>query len=75
MEALRASLSALGGKGDGRKAASGNGAGRRDGGASSDGDGLEELTVEELRERAKDARIRGRSKMNKEELVEALDAA
>lgn len=76
MEALRASLSALGdGKGDGRKAASGNGAGRRDGRASSDGDGLGELTVEELRERAKDARIRGRSKMNKEELVEALDAA
>ena len=72
MEALRASLSALGdGKGDGRAAASGNGGGR----GSDDGDGLEDLTVEELRERAKRARIRGRSKMNKEELVEALDAA
>ena len=64
MEALRSSLSALEGKGgNGRAAASGN------------GDGLEELTVDELRERAKEARIRGRSKMNKEELVEALDAA
>ena len=76
MEALRASLNALGdGKGDGRKAASGNGGGARDGRGSAHGDGLEDLTVEELRERAKDARIRGRSKMNKEELVEALDAA
>jgi DNA end-binding protein Ku len=75
MEALKASLSALGeGKGDGRAAAAGNG-GSRDGRGSADGDGLEELTVDELRERAKDARIRGRSKMNKEELVEALDAA
>ena len=68
MEALKASLGALGdGKGAGR-APTANGGGR-------DGDGLEELTVDELRERAKDARIRGRSKMNKEELVEALDAA
>ena len=59
----------------GRKAASGNGGGSRNGHASSDGDGLEDLSVEELRERAKQARIRGRSKMKKEELVEALHAA
>lgn len=77
MEALKASLASLGGgDGDGRASEDGRaGAGADRGGSAADGDGLEELSVDELRERAKQARIRGRSKMKKDELVEALTAA
>jgi DNA end-binding protein Ku len=39
--------------------------------AGENGD-LEELSLDELRERAKDAGVRGRSKMSKDELVDAL---
>jgi len=61
MEALRASLErAKGVKGDAS----------RDG-----GDGLADLTVKELRERAAKAEIPNRSKMTKDELVEALREA
>ena len=36
------------------------------------GDSYEDQTVEELYEKAKELNIRGRSKMNKDELIEAL---
>jgi DNA end-binding protein Ku len=46
---------------------------REDSGDNGDGRGdLEELSLEELRERAKDADVRGRSKMSRDELVDAL---
>ena len=41
----------------------------------SPGDGLDDLTKDELYERAKDADIAGRSEMNKDELVRALRSA
>ena len=41
----------------------------------SGGDGLEDMTKDELYERAKKADIPGRSEMNKDELVRALRAA
>ena len=62
LEALRASLQAAG---KGRKPA------RR---ASRNG-GLERLSKSELEERAKKAKIPGRSKMSKDELIEALSEA
>jgi DNA end-binding protein Ku len=46
---------------------------RESDGANGDGSGdLDELSLGELRERAKDAGVRGRSKMSKDELVDAL---
>jgi hypothetical protein len=42
------------------------------GGTGGDGEDLLDLTKEELYERAKEADIPGRSKMNKEELAQAL---
>jgi DNA end-binding protein Ku len=59
MEALRASLKAVEGRGDG-------GAKR---------DGLEQLSKDELYERAKEADIPGRADMSKDQLIEALKAA
>jgi DNA end-binding protein Ku len=44
---------------------------REGSGGNGDGD-LEGLSLEELRERAKDADVRGRSKMSRDELVDAL---
>jgi DNA end-binding protein Ku len=66
LEALRASVEASrrGRRSAGRR--SSNGASR---------DGLEELPKSELEQRARDADIEGRSKMSKDELVEALRAA
>jgi DNA end-binding protein Ku len=66
LEALRASIAAAGGNGRSRRArASGNG---------SRGD-LSELSKSELDERARRAKIPGRSKMSKDELIEALSEA
>jgi DNA end-binding protein Ku len=72
LAALRASLEASqrGGR-RARAARNGNGGSRAE--AAGDGDGeLEELSKGELEERAKRAGIPGRSKMSKQELVEAL---
>jgi DNA end-binding protein Ku len=70
MAALRESLERAGAA---PKGAKGNGG--RASGAAHDGE-LDDLSVDELRDRAKDAGIRGRSKMRKDELVAALhDAA
>jgi DNA end-binding protein Ku len=66
LEALRASIAGAG-KGSGRSA----GRGSRNG---SDGD-LTGLSKAELEERAKKANIAGRSKMSKDELIEALSEA
>ena len=63
MEALRASIDARSGK-------RGKGASRSNGGG-----GLADLTKDELADRAKRAGISGRSKMSKDELIEALEAA
>jgi DNA end-binding protein Ku len=66
LEALRASLEAAGGNGRARrKRASGNGS----------RDDLSGLSKSELDERARQAKIPGRSKMSKHELVEALSEA
>ncbi len=59
MEALRASLKAVEGGRDGRAAR----------------DGLEQLSKDELYERAKHADIPGRADMSKDQLIEALKAA
>jgi DNA end-binding protein Ku len=65
MEALRASVER---HGKGRRGRAGR--------SSSNGDGaLDELSKAELDKRAKRAGIRGRSKMSKDELIEALEAA
>ena len=64
IEALRASLEAVEGRG---------GKADRDGG-SCDG-GLEKLSKEELYERARKADVKGRADMSKQELVEALRRA
>jgi DNA end-binding protein Ku len=66
LEALRASIAGAG-KGSGRSAERGS----RNG---SDGD-LTGLSKAELEERAKKANIAGRSKMSKDELIEALSEA
>jgi DNA end-binding protein Ku len=67
LEALRASVEASkGGRRPAKAAAGANGA---------RGDDLEELPKSELDKRARKAGIEGRSKMSKEELVEALRAA
>jgi len=66
LQALRASIEAAGGNGHGRsKRPSGNGS-RND---------LSGLSKAELDERAREAKIPGRSKMSKRELVEALSEA
>ena len=62
LEALRASLQAAGGGGRPSRRAAANG-------------GLEKLSKSELEERAKQAKIPGRSKMSKDELIEALSEA
>jgi DNA end-binding protein Ku len=65
MEALRASIERHGKR-----------RGSRAGRGSSNGDGaLDELSKAELDKRAKKAGIRGRSKMSKDELIDALEAA
>jgi DNA end-binding protein Ku len=64
LEALRASVDAS--KRGGRPRPSRNGAQR---------DGLDDLPKSELEKRAREAGIEGRSKMNKDELVEALRTA
>jgi DNA end-binding protein Ku len=69
MEALRASLE----QAKGRR--SGGGGGGKEARARSKDDGLGELSVKELRERAAEADIPNRSKMTKDELVEALREA
>jgi DNA end-binding protein Ku len=68
MAALRASLeSAKGGKRRPQRArSSSNGAGGKD---------LEELSKSELEDRARKAKVEGRSKMSKDELIDALRAA
>jgi len=66
LEALRASIDAAGGNARARpKRASGNGS----------RDDLSELSKAELDDRAREAKIPGRSKMSKHELVEALSEA
>jgi DNA end-binding protein Ku len=68
MTALRASVQASrGGRRPSRASSSSNG-----GSAS---EGLEELSKSELEKRAKKAEIEGRSKMSKEELIDALRSA
>jgi DNA end-binding protein Ku len=69
LEALRASIAAAGRPTGHRR--SRNGASRQ-GGASG---GLSRLSKSELEERARKAKIPGRSKMSKEELIEALSEA
>jgi DNA end-binding protein Ku len=49
-----------------------NGRDLRDASEDGDGDGLSDLSRDELEERAKEEKIKGRSKMSKKELVEAL---
>jgi hypothetical protein len=71
MQALRASLAAMGGDGDGRDGTDRDG---RDA-AGGDGEDLDALTVDELRRRAKAAEVRGYSKMKKAELLGALAEA
>jgi DNA end-binding protein Ku len=69
LEALRASIDAAGG---------GNGRSRSRSSSPSRGNGngdLSSLSKAELEKRAKKAKIPGRSKMSKDELVEALEAA
>ncbi len=66
LEALRASLAAREGKGGGRRSGGSGDATRDDVG---------ELTLDQLRERAREAGIAGRSKMSKSELQKALKAA
>jgi DNA end-binding protein Ku len=68
MAALRASLESArrGQRRPQRSRASSNGAG---------GDDLEELTKSELEDRARKAKVEGRSKMSKDELIDALRAA
>jgi len=66
MEALRRSLESR----RGGRPRSGSGSARRNG-----GDDLAGLSKSELEERARKADIRGRSKMSKDELVEALRSA
>jgi DNA end-binding protein Ku len=67
MAALRASLeSAKSGRPPTRTRSSSNGASRED---------LDELSKSELGERARKAKIEGRSKMSKDELIEALRSA
>jgi DNA end-binding protein Ku len=69
LEALRASIAAAGGTGSRRsRRSSGNG-------ARSNGGDLSELSKAELEERARKANIAGRSKMSKDELIEALSEA
>jgi DNA end-binding protein Ku len=67
LEALRASIEAAGGRRSGsrRPRASRDGASRD----------LSRLSKAELDDRARKAKIRGRSKMSKDELIEALEAA
>ena len=68
MAALRASLEAV----EQRRARANGGRGRN-GDDSADGDGnLSELSKDELLQRAREADVKGRSQMSKEELVEAL---
>jgi DNA end-binding protein Ku len=72
MEALRASVEAVGRGGNARRR---NGDRGRARGGRRDSPDLERLTKGELGKRAKKAEIRGYSKMTKDELVDALRAA
>jgi DNA end-binding protein Ku len=74
LAALRASVEAVkrGRSGKAASRSSRNGGGKR---AARDDDGLASLSKAELDERAKRAGIKGRSKMSKDELVEALSSA
>jgi DNA end-binding protein Ku len=81
LDALRASLERAkeGGRGE-RSARASNGGRKRQarqkgGGSRADADGLADLTVSELRERARKADVPGRSKMGRKELIAALRAA
>jgi len=71
MAALRASLEGARGGRRGRSRAGSNGSSSN----GSSGDELADLSKSELEQRAKKARIEGRSKMSKEELIEALRSA
>jgi DNA end-binding protein Ku len=68
LAALRASLESAQGGAKSRTA-------RRNGRGTKNGDGLSELSREELYERAKRADIPGRSDMSKEQLIKALESA
>src|SRR3954468_13252782 len=69
--ALRASLEGARGGRRGRSRTGSNGSSSN----GSSGDELADLSKSELEQRAKKARIEGRSKMSKEELIEALRSA
>jgi DNA end-binding protein Ku len=73
MAALEETLAKIKG-GTGEKAAAGNGAGEGNGAgkAGKAGSELEKMSREELYERAQREKVPGRSKMSKDELVEAL---
>jgi hypothetical protein len=71
MAALRASLEGARGGRRGRSRTGSNGSSSN----GSSGDELADLSKSELEQRAKKARIEGRSKMSKEELIEALRSA
>src|SRR3954469_9587662 len=71
MAALRASLEGARGGRRGRSRAGSNGSSSN----GSSGDELADLSKSELEQRAKKAQIEGRSKMSKEELIEALRSA
>jgi DNA end-binding protein Ku len=68
LDALRASVEAAKG-GSARRSKA------RPSAAGANGDGMAELTLEELRERAADLGVRGRSQMRKQELVRAIRKA
>ena len=68
MEALRASLDAAKGRRSAQRSS-----GRNGGGRGRNGKDLGDLSLDQLRERAKRADVKGRSKMSKDELVAALE--
>jgi DNA end-binding protein Ku len=73
LAALEASLEAARGKGASGRNGGGSKRSKAKGGSGSDGD-LADLSLGELRDQAAEHGVKGRSKMSKDELVEALSA-